>query len=133
MYLQGLEPLKSANNFSEDDKSVPIHPDPTVLQPPKAVGADIAVCEATGENNLSWVYPNGSKFIKTTLSVWRDWHETEHFLDMMGEVNRQISHFKGEGENPQKKDQLIPAVQMSCVNTTLTYKYYLSIPQHLQQ
>lgn len=137
--LQGSEPLKSATyptSYPAEDNSVPIHPDPPVWQPPeagRAVGADVVVCEATGKNTMSWVGPSGSVFIQKTLSVWRELHETEHFLDMMGEVNRLISDSKRQGMHPHKKGQLIPAVQMSCVHSTLTHKYYLSIPPHLQQ
>lgn len=119
-----------------DENSVPIHRVQPRMQAPeasRAVGADVVVCEATGKNTVAYSSPSGSIYIQKTLSVWRELHKTEHFLDMMVEVNRQISVRKGRGAHPHKKDKTIPAVQMPCVHTSLTHKYYLSIPQHLQQ
>ena len=87
----------------------------------------------------SWVPDTGSWFIQHICDIFRSYYKSEDLISMLAEVNDRISlkACRGEGAfvkvgDVERREEVVGR-QMSAVTSTLTKKFYLSIPPPQQK
>ena len=118
-HCRGTDVVRTAGQF-EDDASADNVP------PQTAIGADTALFYAANLGCESYVTDqNGSWFVEQIVKLFREFHDKEHVIDIMHEVNNKLSTKRQDVGNRRLH-------QMPRIETLLTKKFYLTIPRHLQ-
>lgn len=124
---RGTEHTQAAAVVDNDDQDIPGLTIPCAVSD-IAVGADVLVCHATKLGMLSWVNQDGSWFIQAVIGTFKEHFEQEHIIDLIGEVNNQISQKTGCGN---VRGFTMQVRQLPDICYSLRKKFYLSIPAHL--
>ena len=89
-----------------------------------AIAADTLVCHASRIGHFSWVdNTKGSWFVEVIMNVFKKYYTTEHLVDMMTQVNKEIAT---KTQNSLVNNIIKPVYQIPCIRHNLTRKLFLA-------